>query len=96
MEIKVSESPIYEPTLYDVIQIMQSGFAAVDARFEAVDARFDSLDTRLRNVERTTFRLEDAFEGIQEDITSLLKAADVTGEAIVNHDRRITALERAK
>lgn len=71
-----------EPTLYDVIDAMQAGFARMENKLEEHDVRFNQIDAELRQVNRRLFNLEIGVEDIRD--------------IVQNHEERITKLERKK
>lgn len=84
----------YEPTLSDVLEAVQTGFARVDDRFEQVNARFDAVDERFDRLERRAGSLENTVEDMKETLGGVAHAVDKDAIAILNHERRIR-LEKA-
>lgn len=56
--------------------------------------RIDGLDARLGDVQRTLGKLQNAVGDIQDDLASALHATDNDGSAILNHEHRISHLEK--
>lgn len=71
-----------EPTLHDVIEMLQHGFERVERKLEAHDARFDALEERLQGVERRLFKVEVRLEDV--------------ADAVHGHEKRLITLERWK
>jgi len=59
-----------------------------------VNERIDGVDARLGDVQRKLTKIENRVENIQDDLTSALHAADNDGSAILNHEHRISHLEK--
>ena len=94
-----------DPTLRDVIEVINDKFSSVEERFGLVEKRIDSrsvvinermdsVDARLGVVERRLGKIENTLGDIQEDLASALHATDNDGTAIINHEKRIAGLEK--
>ncbi len=90
----------YEPTLRDVLDVMNSGFERIEGRFEAVDTRLGNIETRLESVEtnlvdvqQRVIKLEGKVDDIQEDLRALVSAEEKDAVATINHEERIVRLE---
>lgn len=95
------KSDTYEPTLLDVLEAVQSGFKNVEERFEKVDERFDKIDerfdrveNRMTAVERRVGTVETTLEEMSVTLKSIEQAVDKDAEAIVNHEGRVSHLEK--
>ena len=66
----------------------------VDVRAKGTNDRIDSIDARLSDVQRKLTKVESKVEDIQDDLTSALHASDNDGLAILNHEHRISHLEK--
>lgn len=104
------KSDSYEPTLADVLEAVQTGFAKVEERFDGVDERFEGIEGRLSGVETVLDRhnklLKTLVEGqanLQEQLNDntnrLIKTQnrveDIADILEINHEHRITRLEKA-
>ncbi len=69
-----------EPTLHDVIRLMQTGF--------------DNLENQMFETNRRLGSLESTVEDIREDVVAIGKAVDKDAEVIIDHGRRIKKLEQ--
>lgn len=92
----------------DLAEVMQTGFEKVedrfgdlelrmdvaDAGFSGMNERMDGIDARLGDVQRKLAKVENKVEDIQDDLTSALQASDNDGSAILNHEHRISHLEK--
>jgi hypothetical protein len=90
MNTVTKQYPETEPTLHDVINVMQSGFLRIDERidlrFEGIDKRFDDMDgrfdlltTNVRDIQQRMGRLELGMEEI--------------ADTVLNHEERMVKLE---
>jgi len=69
-----------EPTLGEVLAVMNE--------------RMDGVDARLGDLQRGQSKLQNQFADMQDDLTSALHASDNDGVAILNHEFRISHLEK--
>lgn len=60
----------------------------------AINERMDGIDARLGEVQRVQMKLTNQVADIQDDLTSALSASDNDGSAILNHEHRISHLEK--
>lgn len=93
---------IDEPTLGEVLAVMNEQFSLIDQRFSAADAisrsmneRMDGFDARLGDLQRVQRKLVDQVADIQDDLTSALGSSDKDALTIIDHERRIARLEKA-
>ncbi len=95
---KVKKLKAGEPTLGEVLAVMNERFTIVekriDQRFGTMNERSDSIDARLGDVQRKLTNVESRVEDIQDDLTSALHATGNDGLAILNHEHRISHLEK--
>lgn len=87
----------YEPTLYDVIEMMQKMEIRLSAQMESLDSKFDHtfglLVTRMDNSDERLTRLEKLVNKLVlrvEDIWDILTGANAI---VKNHEKRIKKLE---
>ena len=92
-----------EPTLQDVIEIMQGGFERVEHRLDGIDQHLVVLDERLDNVEdsvrgltRRVGSLEEKVDDMQETLEGIGRAVDKDAITILDHEQRIVRLESAR
>ncbi len=78
-----------EPTLYDVIEIMNNGFDrlgvridGLDGQFEEAKVRFDKVEKRLGAVEMETKELNYNVGSLETKITSLALKVDEIDERL--------------
>lgn len=102
---KARESKFSEPTLGEFFDFVKEKFETtetrfghleqrMDMRFAGVNERMDGIDARLGDVQRKLSKVESKVEDIQDDLTSALHASDNDGSAILNHEHRISHLEK--
>lgn len=92
--------PETEPTLHDVIDIMQKGFARIETKFDQIDERFENIDERFEQVE---IRLDDMhlqLEEMKQDMRNLHRSQhrlviqdEDRADTVLNHEERIGELE---
>lgn len=86
-----------EPTLYDVIEAMQNGFAYMERRFSRVDEQFVELREGLKQ-DIAELREENA--GEHQEIKRRLFRLELQGEdkseILQEHGKRLTSLESWK
>ena len=89
---------IQEPTLGEVLTVMNERFSLVEARIDQrtgmLSDRMDGLDARMGDLQRTQTKMANQIGDIQDDLASALHATDNDGSAILNHEQRITHLEK--
>ena len=85
-----------EPTLRDILEVLQTfsknvdeQFASVDKRFEQVDGRFKQIDKRFDEVDKQFKETETHFDKVDKDIAGL--RTDLT-VVIRKEDRKLGAL----
>lgn len=92
------KSSEFEPTLLDVLEAVQGGFAKVDKKFEKVDQQFreltEELGGRMTAIERRVGAIEVTLEGMRETLESIEHAVDKDAEVVVNHESRISHIEK--
>jgi len=85
----------YEPTIADILDVVQTGFTRHDKMFTVLHAGQELLREELKeNTKRlnnTQNRVEDVADML-EDVTQSTRKDRIT---IVNHEHRIQHLERA-
>lgn len=95
---KVEKSKTAEPTLGEVLAVMNERFTLVENRIDqrsgAVNERIDSVDARLGVLQRGQAKIDNTLGDIQDDLAAALHAADNDGSAILNHEHRISHLEK--
>ena len=87
---------IAEPTLHDVIDIMDTRFTTSDKRFEALTLHMTGMQTHLNTIEREMDKMNTIQLDMQEDLTATLDAFDRDSRTILDHERRIKRLEKAR
>jgi archaellum component FlaC len=55
-----------DPTLADIAERMDAGFAKVDERFEQVDERFEKVDERFDAVDERFEKVDERFDAVDE------------------------------
>ena len=89
---------IKEPTLGEVLTVMNERFTLVenriDQRFGMTNERIDNIDVRLGELQHGQAKLVNQVADIQDDLASALSASDNDGSAILNHEHRISHLEK--
>jgi hypothetical protein len=94
-----------EPTLSDVIGLMQKGFAYVEERFNLVEARMDqrfaAINERVNNLAAQlsvlsidVTRIKSMIADIQEDLTTLSVAFDRDAEKLLHLEQRVEHIEK--
>ena len=82
----------------ELAQMVAQGFTETQKEMRDVLAvmneRVDGIDARLGDVQRQLTKVENRIEDIQDDLTSALSASDNDGSAILNHEHRISHLEK--
>lgn len=84
----------YEPTLYDVIEMLQRMeerlTTGAQSNFKLLSGRIDTVDERLGvmqgSINKLVPRVEEAYD-------EFLDTKDVHSQKLKNHDKRITRLE---
>ena len=85
------KSSEFEPTLLDVLEAVQGGFQKME---EKMEEKFDDLGYRVTAVEKRVSSIETTLEGMKETLESIEHAVDKDAEAVVNHESRISHLEK--
>ncbi len=101
---KVKHAKKYEPTLTDVLEAVQVGFGKHDERFDSMDRRFDTIEQRLDNHDRLLKSLHGGQENLKEQVQDINhrliktqnRVEDIADILEVDHERRITRLEKAR
>lgn len=91
MEKNAKNSSEYEPTLLDVLGAVQTGFVKME---EKMEEKFDDLGYRVTAVEKRVGAVEVTLEEMKGTLDGIAKAVDKDAEAIVNHENRISQLEK--
>lgn len=105
-QIMKFDSP--EPTIGDVVELMQKGFAYMDTRFDQIDAKFIEVDGRLDRIESRLEMLEERvtvieFEvrearqrlaNIEEELQGRNRACDSDTRRILALKERVERLEK--
>ncbi len=98
MKQATKSKAIKEPTLGEVLGVMNERFSLVEARidqkFEIMTERSNSLDARMGDMQRSQAKLANQVADIQDDLASALHATDNDGSAIMNHEHRVSHLEK--
>ena len=88
----------FEPTLMDVLDAVQTGFTKMEEkmeeRFDKVDEQLGNVENRVTAVERRVGTIEVTLEDMKETLESIEHAIDKDAEAVVNHESRISHLEK--
>ena len=91
---------IKEPTLGEVLAVVNERFTFVenriDQRFGTMNERVDGIDARLGDLQRGQTKFVNQVADIQDDLTSALHASDKDALTIIDHERRIKHLEKAR
>ena len=102
METTVNKNNL-EPTLYDVIEIMNAGFDRVDQLeqgmkegFGQVRIEIRELGDRVGSLETRVTDLALKVDGLDQKVGGLEAAFDRDTVKLLNHEKRITKLERAR
>lgn len=66
----------------------------IDTRSKSTNDRIDNIDARLGVLQRGQVKIESHIGDIQDDLASALQATDNDGSAILNHEHRISHLEK--
>jgi len=82
MVMSAKKYPEAEPTLYDVIELIQNGFAHIDNRFERVEGEMRGVKQEIRILTQRIFKVE-------------LRVEDIA-DAVHDYGKRIVMLERWK
>lgn len=94
MKVVTKQRDGYEPTISEVLEAVQTGFAKVDGRFEQVDGRFGELEYRMMAIEKRTGAVENTLEEVKETLNGIARAVDKDAIAILDHEHRISIVER--
>ena len=82
----------------ELAQMVAQGFTETQKEMRDVLAvmneRMDGVDARLGDLQRGQAKLVNQVADIQDDLTSALSASDNDGSAILNHEHRISHLEK--
>jgi hypothetical protein len=62
-----------DPTLADIAERMDAGFAAVNKRFDAVDERFEKVDQRFDKIDERFEKVDDRFESLRLELRGDIK-----------------------
>lgn len=81
----------YEPTLTDVLEAVQTGFGKME---EKMEEKFDDLGYRVTAVEKRVGAVEVTLEDMKGTLENIEHAVDKDSEAIVNHEDRVSHLEK--
>lgn len=89
-------SDTYEPTLTDVLEAVQTGFAKIDERFErvdekftAVDGRFDGIEGRLDGVEMILGRHDKLLKTLVEGQENLQEQLNDNTNRLIKTQNRV-------
>ncbi len=100
--------PDTEPTLYDVIEVMQRNFTRVDSRFESLETRFDTLEQRFDSLEERFDTLELRFDDLEAQFDTLASEFHLSerrsskgeiqfedlSDSVLNHEERLVRIEK--
>jgi len=91
-----------EPSLGDVLEGMNKRFNMVftelqknDTRFDLAFRQFRSLHDDIREIRTTQKADGEVLDEVRETLDSVAKAVDSDAVTVVNHENRITKLEKA-
>lgn len=73
---------------------MNGRLDGMDTGFKRMNDRMDGMDARLGVLQSDVVKIKSRLENIQDDLTSALQASDNDGIAILNHEHRVSHLER--
>jgi hypothetical protein len=100
MNTVTKQYPETEPTLHDVINVMQSGFLRIDERFEIIDARFEKIDLRFEGIDKRFDDMDGRFDllttnvrDIQQRMGRLELGMEEIADTVLNHEERMVKLE---
>ena len=65
---------------------MNDGFVEVRSDIQELGGRMNAVERRLGSV-------EESLEEVKEAVSGIARAVDADAETLIDHDRRITALE---
>ncbi len=80
----------------DLTEAVQTGFARVDDKFNKMNVQFDEVKYRITALEKRTGSLEGAVEDMKITLNGAARAVDKDSLTIMNHERRIRHLEKAR
>lgn len=78
-------------SVQDLTEAVQGGFQKME---EKMEKGFNDLGYRVTAVEKRVGTIETTLESMQETLESIEHAVDKDAEAVVNHESRISHLEK--
>jgi len=91
-----------EPTNQDILEAMNKRFNLVFTELKRNDTRFDLVFRQLHNIDQRTKDIQDTqtadgevMDEMRETLDAVAKAVDADSMTILNHENRITRLERS-
>ncbi|MBA3788890.1 hypothetical protein H0X32_00655 [Patescibacteria group bacterium] len=75
-------------------ETMSKLFDMLEVRFSFIDEQFRNLWEVTRNIELRVIKIEYSLEEIKENLSALTEAEGKDALASINHEHRISALER--
>jgi chromosome segregation ATPase len=107
-ETIIQTEEMRELTLYDVMGAIESTNIRIDSVedttntkidrvlgvIETMNKRFDNIDERLGDLSSDMVVVKETVLDIQENMSALSHAVDKDAETIIDHKRRIDALEK--
>ena len=85
----------YEPTITDVLEAMQVGFARQDQMFASLAEGQDHLREDVKDINQRLTKTQMRVEDVAEMLEDMTEVVDENRDLIFEHGERITVLERA-
>lgn len=107
---KAKKSKKYEPTIANVLDVVQTGFARNDKLLTELQAGFarhdrilatlhegqENLRGQLKEVDRRLSNTQNRVEDIADSLGDITRVADKDRVSTLDHERRIRHLEKAQ
>lgn len=97
----INKSNGYEPTLLDVLEAVQGGFARLEKEYDRHEGILTTLVAGQQNIaeqvgdiQRRVINLEHSVEDVKESLIDITNAEEKDATATINHEQRISHLEK--
>jgi chromosome condensin MukBEF ATPase and DNA-binding subunit MukB len=101
---------IAEPTLHNVIEVVQESSLRIEKRLDKVERRLDGVEHRLGGVEtrmsevedtnrhiiRRVGEMEDKIDEMKDTLDGVDRAVDHDAVLVIQHEQRISRLEKIR
>lgn len=91
---RIKKSANYEPTISDILEVVQSGFVRNDKLFTALHEGQENIKERLKDVDHRLVNTQNRIEDVADTLEDLAQSAKKDKITILSHERRIQRLEQ--